>query len=277
MKRGHACLLLIASGCNSAFGLEPTVTRFDARPIDAPGCADGVFGSPTVVTSFDNGLRDFEPALRHDLLEVWAHQVATVDEIWRATRTDVTEPFGAPVKASFSSATDDGRPTLSGDGLRMLFLSDRAGGNDVWEVTRSSLGEDFGSPRAVVGFADHNLLSLDVTFDGLTLYFKDSSQIDDAVYTATRATLDAPFIVSPAIVALGASSPAISPDDLELFYNTPGTNQLWKVVRASPTEPFTSPPVLVLEDGEDPDLAADGRTLVTTRNSSLVIHQRSCP
>lgn len=277
--RLHACALVIATGCNATFGLDPTVTRFDAAPIDGPGCSDGIFEDPVVISSWDGAPREFEPAIRHDLLEIWAHRVASFDEIWRSTRSSVDEPFGPPVRASFSSTVDDSVPTLSGDGLRLLFLSDRGGGRDIWEVTRPSLAVDFASPRQVLGLGAAFVQSLDISFDGRTLYFTDSTAIDSAIYAATRPTLAAPF-GTPTLVAmgpLGAKVPAISPDDLELFFNPPSTNQTWKFTRVAATAPFDEPPVLLLDGSEAPDLAADGRTLITARNSSLVIRQRMCP
>ena len=266
-------------GCNQIYGLDET--RLPPAPPDAPpppGCSGGTFGAPQVVTTLDEGSeREFEPALRHDLLELWFARVGSVrDEVWVSRRASTDVPFEPPMLAPFSSNFDDGRPSITGDGLRVLFTSDRGGGNDVWEVVRPTLDAPFGTPRQVTGLGAANVLPFDISFDGLRIYFNDSNAIDDAVYMATRPSFDEPF--DPAeLVVMEGPYPAISPDELELFFNPIGTNQLRRYVRATKTDAFVGAPRLLLDSGDDPDLAADGRTLVIARSSALHLYTRDCP
>lgn len=268
-----------AAGCNQVFGLEAAGPKADAAPIDGPGCSDGVFSGPMPLVELDDGIREFEPALRHDLLEVWFMQVGQArDELHRATRTDPSLPFGPRELAPFSSTVDDSDPSLTGDGLRLLFTSDRAGSNDVWEVTRPALDAPFAEPRLVLGLGPYNIMSFDISFDGLTIYFQDSNvAIDTATYAATRPALDQPFADPAILIAPDARFPAISPDSLELFFNPPGSDQLARRARTSVDDAFTGEQVVLLDSGDDPDLAADGRTLIVARGSTLAILRRACP
>lgn len=277
------CVLTVGlAGCNGVFGLDQTELReplaIDAAP-DGPGCSDGVFGAPTVLTTFDDLPAEFEASLRHDRLEIWFEVLtATRTETWVATRGADTVAFDPPQLAPFSASgtVDDTHPVLTGDGRRLLFLSERAGGNDLYEVVRTDIGAPWGTPRQLAGLDGKNLRTFDVSHDGLTLYFKDSNADTLTTYVARRATFDAPF-GEATIAAHNTSSPSISPDELELFYNAPGTSRLEKRVRVDPALPFDDNAILIADSGDDPDLAGDGRTMVIARSNTLVLLERTCP
>jgi len=72
-------------------------------------------------------------------------------DIWASTRTEIGEPFNPPVNLRPPINTDawEASPHLSGDGLTLLFTSDRANGSgshDLWMATRASANEAFGEP-----------------------------------------------------------------------------------------------------------------------------------
>jgi len=270
------CVLgaVVLSGCNAVFGLDQTGYRHDAAPIDAPGCSGGVFGAPSLVTDYD--FAPFEPQLGPDLLEAWFIRLGSPTQVYQATRASTTALFGAPTLASFSQDLTTS-PALTGDGLRMLFVSSRVGGNAVYEVTRPSLGAAFGAPVAVPGLADYTLDSLDVSFDGRTAYFSHRDNDVISTYAATRPSLGEPF--GPAtLVATDAGYAGVSPDELELFSNpTVAPWPLRQHVRASPRDPFATIDRILLDMAEDPDLAPDGRTLIVSIGNNLAVLERPCP
>ena len=127
-------------------------SRFDApAPIAAVNGAD---------------LEDF-PMLSPNGLELWlvsdraGGQGGT--DLWRAERTALDQPFGAPSNVTeLNTSSNEGAATLSRDGLRVIFASERPGGmggSDLWLATRPSLTVAFGSPV--------NLTAVnDASFDG---------------------------------------------------------------------------------------------------------------
>ena len=263
-------LVFALSGCNQLYGLDPTGLRFDAAPIDGPGCSDGKFGGPMVVSGFEGAEPAFEPQLRHDLLEVWFIRPGNPPfDIYRATRTDPSLPFGTP-ELMLGDSQDDTSPSLTADGLRLMFVSSRVGANEVWEMTRPTLADPFGPPTRVLGLADR-FGSFDVSFDGNTLYY---TQGDGELYETTR---DGAGFSAPRLIGTKVTFISMSPDALEVFSNSTESRHLEQRVRASTADMFTSPPILILDEGDDPDLAPDGRTLIMATNNTLVIEQRDCP
>jgi len=131
-----------------------------------------------------------------------------------------------------NSVYKETEPTLSADGLTLIFASDRLGvfpGRDLWQSTRTSIGgawtlpAPLGSP--VNTTANESAPSLSA--NGLTLYFS-SHRSDDP--------------------------------------NTHGANDVWKTTRTSATADWGVPTNLgsvvnsSYDDG-DPDISPDGRTL----------------
>jgi hypothetical protein len=57
-------------------------------------------------------------------------------DLWYATRTDVSSPFGAPSRVpTVNDVGSDGDPHLSADGCRLYFASFRGGNNDLFMST----------------------------------------------------------------------------------------------------------------------------------------------
>jgi Tol biopolymer transport system component len=72
-------------------------------------------------------------------------------DLYMATRTTTSAPFGAPVNLGSTINTSDWEfsPSLSSDGLALSFASNRPGGHggyDIWLSTRSSLTATWGAP-----------------------------------------------------------------------------------------------------------------------------------
>src|SRR6266850_4636284 len=65
-------------------------------------------------------------------------------DVWFSVRRSVHEPWSPPENlTAVSSTANDQQPSLSSDGRRLLFASDRTGtigGTDIWMVTRTPSG-----------------------------------------------------------------------------------------------------------------------------------------
>jgi hypothetical protein len=272
----RAALVLLA-GCNSIFGLDETrlPPPLDAPP-DAPGCSGGTFTNPVTLSTFaNNNIDEDEPQLRHDLLELWFHVTGATDHLYRATRASVNDAFGVGQPPPFAvSAVDESDATITGDGLRVLFLSKRGGVQEAWEAVRPTLDGAFETPHLVGVGGGGYINTIDVSFDGLRLYMQLATY---GILVAERPSLTAPF-GTPQQIHPTAGYATISPDERELYFNLESAQtDLYRVVRATAADPWPQTAELVFTGGEDPDIAADGRTLAVMRGPSIVLFTRDCP
>jgi hypothetical protein len=107
----------------------------------------------------------------------------------------VAATFGAPelVTELGADGADDDKPTLTGDGLEIYFLSTRdggPGGGDVWRSTRTDANGTWAAPSVVaeVSSSSHEK-SPAVSADGLTLWVasdRDGGQGGLDVWVSTR-------------------------------------------------------------------------------------------
>jgi len=72
-------------------------------------------------------------------------------DIWMSTRASRTAPWGTPVNvgAPINGSVSDASPSLSGDGLTLVFASYRDGGyggTDLWMSTRLTMQGPWGAP-----------------------------------------------------------------------------------------------------------------------------------
>jgi hypothetical protein len=112
---------------------------------------DGAFGSPELVPGVNTPGSELLPWLSPDertMIFVSSRPGGRgAADIWRATRADVNEAFGAPSNVfELSSNQNEGRAVLSRDGLTAFFTSDRNGGRggpDIYAASRPNLGSPF--------------------------------------------------------------------------------------------------------------------------------------
>lgn len=100
---------------------------------------DGSFASPVRLALSDDPLAHGSPWLLPDGLHLVYHRElgGMRRELLYATRSSMSEPFGAPtVLVELDTPTDDQDPWLSPDGRTILFASDRDGNPDIYIATR---------------------------------------------------------------------------------------------------------------------------------------------
>src|SRR5687767_2081353 len=91
----------------------------------------GAWSTPVLVPELNSTDSDDDPSLTADMLEVYFDSGRFVTggaagDVWVATRTSTSEPFGVPIAVNeFVSGFDDTGCDLSPDGLRLYLGSNR--------------------------------------------------------------------------------------------------------------------------------------------------------
>lgn len=186
--------------------------------------------------------------------------------------------FGTPRRIDeLSTATGEGDPFVSRDGLRMYF----ARGGDIYLSTRASLTATWGTP-----VVDDELSSpqsdskVSMTDDELTAFLTSSRAGSSSdVWRGTRQAVDGSWtfdrIGLATVNATGDAQydPHISGDGRELYFAPAGGNvsvqHIWVATRASAADAFGDPVELSINStvtDNDPTLTLDGRVLVWASN-----------
>lgn len=206
-----------------------------------------------------------------------------------STSAQVDLTFGEPTNLGpiVNSASGEGSPTISADGLELYFSSDRPGGNggsDLWVSTRPSTDAEWGAPENLGPVVNSELAEAtpSISADGLTLFFSDwgdprpGGQGSVDLWVATRASKDdawgEPVNLGPTINSEGYEvTPEISSDGLELYFESErpgglGLDDLYVSTRPSTDAEWGAPvnlgPVINGELWEHcPTISSDGLTL----------------
>jgi hypothetical protein len=266
-------LLIALAGCNQLFGLDETVLITADAAIDAPGCAGSPFGNPQQVlgTVLDN---DFDPSESSAGRELWFVRnpnTMTDFDIWIATRGSATGAFDAGASFQYNSAMNDGDPSLSGDGLIVVFFSSRGGTRLAYESKRTTIDGPLSQPVPLPASpAD----GIDLSFDGLTLYYIDDN---GALVAIRRPARDQPFGMPGSSLAAAVRYPSLSPDELELYFTKPMRGEIYRRTRATTTAAFDpASETTILLDGGDPDVSPDSLRLHYSVSGDIHVMTRTC-
>ncbi len=208
------------------------------------------------------------------------------EDLWMSSRGGTDAPWGKPVNLGAPVNTKDSEdcPSLSADGLTLVFHSNRGGGQgggDLWMSTRRGTAQAWGPPVNLGPPVNSptNEVHPCLSTDGLTLLFHSSragGQGGDDLWMSTRAGTTKPFgepvnLAPPVNSSVGDWSPFLSADGLTLVFASTraggqGREDLWMSARAGATKPFGQPVNLgasVNSGANDGGacLSADSRTL----------------
>src|SRR6185503_2016603 len=153
----------------------------------------GPFGAPVHVPELASVDNEGGPTVSDDQLSIVFdsdRSGVTPLDLWGASRTDPTMPFGTPtmlVPPSVAGQFDD-NPELSPDGLRVYFSSDRTGPPRVLVASRPTTTQPFGPAATVGGGPSTTMASImpAVSPDELAIYFAAFSGTSYDLYVSTR-------------------------------------------------------------------------------------------
>lgn len=222
MKRGPAIVLLVACG-----GSDPVMP--DARPDAAARCdPNAPFNTPIPVLGLNSELDDvsarFAPG---ELVVVFSRRRTTgVYDLFTASRPSRDAAFETPsLLATVNSVNSDVWPTMSPDGLLLVFDSNRGTGIFHMHVSRrGSVADPFGTAMAAPALMDgetHPMLA-----NGRALYFSSATRPGgQGMRDIFRAEIDSTGATSMPTVVLGGVNtpdeevtPALTEDELRIYF-----------------------------------------------------------
>lgn len=241
-----------------------------------------------------------DPWISQDGLRMYfANNRAGTNDIYLASRTSVTQLFGAPTLLDNLCTTDrqEDRASLTSDEKMLVLASDRApnGKADIYLITRNATTDVFGTPLQdhlgdvnSGGASNHDPF---LTANGLKLYLSPDppgptlQQIAFTTRTDVNSNFAAPVSVPGINNVAGAANadPAVSLDERIIVFSSDRTGglgqlDLWYATRQSLTQPFSAPVrmpnVNSSTDDGDPMISADGCELYfsSTRGSGGKYH-----
>jgi hypothetical protein len=251
--RAALCLTaLAAGGCDYVFHLESVDS--DAGVIaDAAPSSACTFGPPYPLPTFTGAAND--PSTTADKLLLYFALVegdGTID-LWFATRDTLDEPYGDLTHDNvLASNLTDAEPALSADGLGILFFSERTGTRQIYEAHRTSRMFPFSSP-VLVDTGPDPIYSFDASLDLDTLWIDTGGDLVEL----TRANDQSPF-GARRVIGYQLTWPTVAGDQLSVYYSPSGT--VFRQTRADARYEFSLETAITT--GFDPDISADGRTLI---------------
>lgn len=256
-------VIAMAAGCGNSSATSDAPLQ-DVAANDVAGDVSALrcdlakpFGQPTALSELNTTNADAYVRLSPDEQTAYVASIrpsgAGDYDIYVATRPDVTMPFGAlsPIEA-IDTANGDDVPTVTADGLTMVFSDSATGLYDLYMTTRTSAAGSFGPPIPVAGINDPTEYDHTpyLSPDGMTLYFastRGTAGVSYDLYRTTRRNLTSTFGTPTKITELstgdGDSDPVVSPDGLTLYFTSyrnggTGSSDIWVASRASTGDPF---------------------------------------
>ncbi|MBL0220391.1 MAG: PD40 domain-containing protein [Myxococcales bacterium] len=280
MRLPLLAMMLGTTGCDVVFGISDS--KSDAGASDAvvsDACARAAdFGAPIILGPLGGALYNSAPQLSSDLLEIYVTSEGPGGDwdLYRATRPAANLPFGLlEPMLGFNTSDSEGEPAITADGLTFMFTrQSSAGAVRAFEARRATSTAPWSNPTTPLGLTATNTLSLDLSPDGLTVYYHSGASGSPLMATK-RASLTMPF-TAPVMIGPEAWFPSVSADGLELYFQEKDiTPNVWRATRGAIGAMFdTGTPYEA--DGEDADVSPDGGALVTRIGTSLRLRERGC-
>lgn len=211
------------------------------------------FGPPKLVPGIDPNRHASSPHLSPDEKVVYftSQDPNVAAQVYRASRASTSDPFGAvePVPG-INSDSNDNDPTISADGLTLVFHTGRVGAQqDVWWAKRTVTTAEFGTPSAVPSIATGS-------YEGQGFFHVASNELwfvsnRDGTFDIFRAkrngdAFDPPSSVTEVSSAQDDFLPFLSEDGLTIYFSstrvgTKGGQDLYLATRPTAMAPFGTP------------------------------------
>jgi hypothetical protein len=179
--------LAVLVGCH---GANPGVEVDAAAAPDAASCVWSVAGE---LTEFADAAVEHDPTETADRLELYYTGDGAYGEILFASRTSVDAPFvRQPLPAFDDPDAVESSPAISGDGLLLVFASDRGGRLAIYESTRASRDASWSAPQPALGGGTWEVGAggIGMTTDALDVVFP----LETSLHCFTRHGTDQPFM-----------------------------------------------------------------------------------
>jgi len=267
-------IALLVIGCGRV-GFDPDQGRdvLDSTSVvvDAQTCTFGAWSAAENLTALNSPQAEFGSEVSPNGLALYWQSNGDIHSSHRASRT---APWGTIVTspelriAGGPDTDTDIRP-----GELEIFLSD-TNNACTYHATRATTSDVWNTP-VLVGTCDANkAVGPNVSLDGLTLYYSDTSGTNQLgkLLMSQRATTAEDFTPGsqlPGIVDDGQKGwPFVTADSLALYYEggymgNAGTHRMFVAMRADPSQPFRTPELVPGLDSatngneEDISLTAD--------------------
>ncbi len=206
-------------------------------------------------------------------------------DLWGCRRPTLSAPWSAPenLGLNVNSKSFDTNPSLSADGLTLIFSSDRDNPAGLWVCTRATLADPWSPAKKLASSLDTpgaNDGGPEQSTDGLSLLFhswgRPGNQGGNDLWQRRRPNKADPW-GKPENLGPTLNSDwedvdsALSSDGRVLLFSSPRSNgktsELWWCSRSS-FDPRWSvpqpigPPVYLMTDDTGPTLSADGQTMI---------------
>jgi Tol biopolymer transport system component len=242
----RSVLLLLLAACGS----DPALP--DARPdvIVARCDPQTPFAAPVPVEGLNTVNDDVSARLSPDeLLVVFARRTGTGPyDLFQATRASRDVAFETPtLLATVNSVNSEYWPSISPDGLLLVFSSDRSTAKThIYSSRRASVGDKFGPPTiapALMDLEDYPFLA-----NGRALYFASASRSGgQGLSDIWRTEIDSTGATSAPVAVLGGVNtpdaevtPAVTQDELRIIFRrtTGGELDIYTSSRSSMADGF---------------------------------------
>jgi len=269
MDRGAVVLIAVVAACGTERDRSVTgAWAAGGLSFDVAGYSD--WSAPVNLGSVVNTpFVDSDPFISKDGLSLYfvagqGRGGSGLRDIWVSQRASTDDPWGPPrnLGPTVNSAGQENSPTLSLDGHRLYFASNRTGaggfgGFDLYVSRRRDKRDDFGwgAPVNLGSGVNTTADETDPAFfedeaTGTTiLYFVSNRLGSDDIY-ASALQPDGTFGPVTPVAELNTpfndAQPAIRRDGLEIFLSsdrpgTQGASDLWVATRASTADPWSAP------------------------------------
>jgi hypothetical protein len=285
MRSGIIALAVIGCG---RIDFHPLVDGGGNSGLDAPvdACTFGPWSPPVAITELNTGNVEYGGQIAADGLTLYFDSDRTGGgDLYVATRLSRTAAFAAPVRlTSLATATKEGDASPRRDQLELVY-SDYAS-ECLLDARRATIADPFGTATQAICSASGAFISR----DGLTLYYNTFTDAfgEGELSVTTRASEADPFAAGQPIAELAGVAnegyPALSGDELTMYFESGEPLDIYETTRASPTSPWGTPTPLAtintaMEDG-DVSITTDGTELFFESdrdgNPDLFHATRSC-